>query len=93
MFSSKANGDFCRGGNQYKWSSPQCISTLTIAGVGIVSLVIYETFFRKDGIFHHGLFANRNAPIAVCSIFIEGVVYITLNIFLVRLVNASLAAR
>lgn len=47
-----------------------------------MTLVIYQGFFKKNGIFHHGLFANRNGPIAVLSIFIEGVVYITLNIFL-----------
>jgi len=46
----------------------------------IVALVVYETKFKKDGMFHHGLFSNGwNFVIALFCVFVEGLVFFAAN--------------
>jgi len=42
-----------------------------------VVLGIWEWKGKKDGIFHHGLFQDRNFPLVLLAIAIEGFVYVS----------------
>lgn len=65
--------------NPYPWSDAHTSATFAIGLAFIVLLCIYETFFKKDGMFHHGLFKHRNFPIALGCIFCEGVAFFAAN--------------
>lgn len=69
--------------NPYAWSDPHVCATFAVGVVLGIFLVVYETIFRKDGMFHHGLFAsNRNFTIALICIFCEGVAFFAVNVYL-----------
>ncbi|KAG9246622.1 major facilitator superfamily domain-containing protein [Calycina marina] len=77
---------FCLGlsylDNPYAWSDSH-VSAIFAVGLALaVGLVVYETWFKKDGIFHHGLFrANRNFVIAVLCVFCEGISFFAGNTY------------
>jgi hypothetical protein len=49
----------------------------------IVALATHQWKFKKDGMFHHGLFAkDRNFAIALGCTCVEGLVFFTANSFL-----------
>lgn len=75
---------FCVGlswsGNPYSWSNPHVSATFAVGCLLAVALVVYETWVKKDGMFHHGLFTgNRNFAIALFCVFAEGVAFFAAN--------------
>lgn len=77
---------FCLGlswsQNPYPWSDPHVAATFSIGLALAVGLVVYETYFIKDGMFHHGLFRNnRNFAIAILCVFAEGIAFFAANIY------------
>lgn len=65
--------------NPYPWSDAHTSATFAVGMAFIVLLCVYEVFFKKDGMFHHGLFRNKNFPIALACIFCEGVAFFAAN--------------
>jgi protein-S-isoprenylcysteine O-methyltransferase Ste14 len=66
--------------NPHEWSDPRVSATFA-AGISLcLALIVYETRFKKDGLFHHGLFSrNRNFAIACFAIFFEGLAFFAVN--------------
>jgi MFS family permease len=68
--------------NPYPWSDPQVSATFAVGLVFAVALVVYETWFKKDGMFHHGLFKRgRNFPVSLFCVFAEGVAFFAANTY------------
>jgi MFS family permease len=65
--------------NPYPWSDPHTSATFASGLFLIILFALYETFVKKDGMFHHGLFRSRNFPLAVFCIFCEGVAFFAAN--------------
>jgi hypothetical protein len=66
--------------NPYSWRNVHIIATFTIGCVLLIGLALYETFVRKDGMFHHALFKRgRNFSLALLCIFVEGLVFFGVN--------------
>lgn len=69
--------------NPYNWSNPHVSATFAIGAFLFIVLAVYEFKFKKDGIFHHGLFtSNRNFRIAMICVFCEGIAFFAANIYL-----------
>lgn len=74
--------------NPYSWSNPHIVATFTVGVVFSLALVVYETWIKKDGMFHHGLFTtNRNFSIALFAVFAEGVAFFASNTYFPFQVN------
>ncbi|KAK4170503.1 major facilitator superfamily domain-containing protein [Cladorrhinum sp. PSN259] len=74
--------------NPYEWSDVRVSGTFAIGLAIAISLAVYETFFKKDGMFHHGLFTgNRNFTIATLCVFSEGVAFFAANTYFAFQVN------
>ncbi|KAH7632551.1 major facilitator superfamily domain-containing protein [Sordaria sp. MPI-SDFR-AT-0083] len=65
--------------NPYPWSDAHVSATFGIGMALIIALAVYETFFKKDGMFHHGLFKNRNFSIVLICLFCEGLAFFGAN--------------
>ncbi|KFY39710.1 hypothetical protein V495_05775 [Pseudogymnoascus sp. VKM F-4514 (FW-929)] len=75
---------FCMGlswsQNPYDWPEVHIMVPFFVGLAFIAALIIYETRFKKDGMFHHGLFTSgRNFPIALFGVFVEGLVFFAAN--------------
>lgn len=69
-------------GNPYSWADAHVSATFAVGVVLALVLVVYETWFRSDGMFHHGLFTgNRNFSIALFCVFAEGLAFFAANIY------------
>lgn len=65
------------GGNTYPWRSGKVLGPL-IGGILVLALLgLWEWKGKKDGIFHHGLFQDRNFGLVLLAIAIEGFVYVS----------------
>lgn len=68
--------------NPFPWSDPHVSATFAIGVALGIALVVYETWFRKDGMFHHGLFSkNRNFTVAIVLVFCEGLAFFAANVY------------
>ncbi|KFX98665.1 hypothetical protein O988_04249 [Pseudogymnoascus sp. VKM F-3808] len=56
----------------YPWSDPHVSVPFAVGISSIVALVLYALFIKKDGMIHHKLFQNRNFPIVLGCLFVEG---------------------
>jgi MFS family permease len=66
--------------NPYSWTDAHILAPFLIGCVLIVALAVYETKFKKDGMFHHGLFSNGwNFTIALVCVFVEGLSFFAAN--------------
>lgn len=65
--------------NPYPWSDAHTSATFACGLFLVILFGLYETFAKKDGMFHHGLFRNRNFPVALFCIFCEGVAFFAAN--------------
>lgn len=66
--------------NPYSWNDTQIIAPFVIGIATIIGFIVYESVFKKDGLFHHGLFSrNRNFALAVVCVFVEGLSYFASN--------------
>ncbi|KFY91333.1 hypothetical protein V500_04719 [Pseudogymnoascus sp. VKM F-4518 (FW-2643)] len=75
---------FCMGlswsQNPYAWPEVHIMVPFFVGLAFIAALIVYETRFKKDGMFHHGLFSNgRNFSIALFGVFVEGLVFFAAN--------------
>ncbi|EFX04880.1 siderophore iron transporter [Grosmannia clavigera kw1407] len=74
---------FCMGlswsQNPYPWSNPHTSATFAVGLALFLVLVAYETWFKTDGMLHHGLFGHRNFAIALLCVFVEGLVFFAAN--------------
>ncbi|CAM1506340.1 Fc.00g059810.m01.CDS01 [Cosmosporella sp. VM-42] len=67
--------------NPYPWTDARVAGTFSV-GLGLaVCLIIYETWFKKDGMFHHQLFKHRNFAIALFCISAEGAAFFAANTY------------
>ncbi len=66
--------------NPYGWSNAHILAPFIIGIALIACLAVYETMFKKDGMFHHGLFQNGwNFVIALVCVFVEGLSFFAAN--------------
>ena len=75
---------FCMGlswsQNPYTWPNVRIMVPFFLGLAFMVALGVYETRFKKDGMFHHGLFSmGRNFVIALFCVFVEGLVFFAAN--------------
>ncbi|EXJ67521.1 uncharacterized protein A1O5_09534 [Cladophialophora psammophila CBS 110553] len=69
--------------NPYPWGSVRVYVTFTCGVVLTIAFGIYEWYFKKDGILNHRLFQNRNFPLSIVLMFVEGAFFFTVNGYLV----------
>ena len=68
--------------NPFEWSDPHVSATFGVGMAFALALVVYETWVKKDGMFHHGLFMrNRNFAVATLCVFAEGVAFFAANTY------------
>ncbi|KAH8896302.1 MFS general substrate transporter [Thozetella sp. PMI_491] len=77
---------FCLGlsyfENPYDFRDAHVATTFAIGLALGLGLMVYETWFKTDGMFHHGTFTgNRNFAIATCCVFGEGVAFFAANTY------------
>ncbi|KIH91218.1 siderophore iron transporter [Sporothrix brasiliensis 5110] len=65
--------------NPYPWSDPHTSATFAVGLALLVGLIVYEIWFKKDGMLHHDLFTHRNFAIALGCVFVEGLVFFAAN--------------
>ncbi|KAH7133863.1 major facilitator superfamily domain-containing protein [Dactylonectria macrodidyma] len=65
--------------NPYSWTDAHVLAPFTIGIVLTVTLVVYEIYGRRDGMFHHDLFRHRNFALSLGCIFVEGLVFFCAN--------------
>jgi MFS family permease len=68
--------------NPYAWSDPHVSATFAIAIVLLLSLALYETRFKKGGMFNHKLFkfsGDYNFAICLFCVFTEGSAFFAAN--------------
>lgn len=74
---------FCLGlswaQNPYPWTSANVLATFLVGVAVTTALIVYQWRFRRDGMFHHGLFRDRNFPIALLGVFCEGITFYCSN--------------
>lgn len=74
---------FCLGlswsQNPFPWSDPHVSATFAVGLFFMALLGVYETFFKKDGMFHHSLFRNRNFALSMVCLFCEGLAFFAAN--------------
>jgi len=58
--------------NPYSWRSLHVLGPFLVGVSILIALIAYEWKFKKDGLFHHSLFCDRNFPIALGCIYVEG---------------------
>ncbi|KAK3488570.1 hypothetical protein B0T13DRAFT_520476 [Neurospora crassa] len=68
--------------NPFEWRDPQVSATFAVGMQLVIGLVLYETWIKKDGMFHHKLFTgNRNFAVAMFCVFSEGVAFFAANTY------------
>jgi hypothetical protein len=75
---------FCMGlvwsQNPYSWTDAHILAPFIIGCVLILCLIVYETRFTKNGMFHHSLFnRGRNFGLVIGCIFVEGLIFFSCN--------------
>jgi hypothetical protein len=68
--------------NPYSWRNADILAPFVIETVILIGLGVHQTFFKRDGMFHHGLFKkDRNFTVSLICVFIEGMGYFAANAF------------
>jgi MFS family permease len=68
--------------NPYPWSDPHVSASFAVGVFLALMLILYETRFKKDGMFHHSLFKGKpNFTIAIICVFCEGIAFFAANIY------------
>ena len=64
--------------NPYPWDDAHVLATFLLGIFISGGLIVYETKYKRDGMFHHMLFSrSRNFALALGCIFVEGLVFFT----------------
>ncbi len=58
--------------NPYPWANAHVLGPFLVGVVLLFLLAGYEWKIKKDGLFHHSLFRNRNFPLSLVCIYVEG---------------------
>jgi hypothetical protein len=68
--------------NPYEWTDPRVSATFAVGLALFLCLTTYEIFFKKDGMFHHGLFTgNRNFTISLIAVACDGLAFFAANTY------------
>ena len=67
--------------NPYHWNGPHILAPFIIGVILLAAFCLYEWHFKNDGMAHHDLFKSRNFPIALITIFDEGLVFFAVNTY------------
>jgi MFS family permease len=68
--------------NPYGWTDAHVLATFLIGLALIACLALYATKFKKDGMFHHGLFSRGwNFVIALACLVVDGLAFFAMNIY------------
>jgi len=71
---------FASGLVLFPWTDAHILAPFLIGVALIACLAVYESRFKADGMFHHGLFTNGwNFVIALLCVFVEGVSFFAAN--------------
>jgi MFS family permease len=65
--------------NPYPWTDSHVLAPFVVGICLAIALVAYEIMVKKDGMFHHRLFQDRNFPLALGCVFAEGMVFFCAN--------------
>jgi MFS family permease len=68
--------------NPYPWPDPHVFATFSLGVAALIALAVYETRFKKYGMFHHGLFTHSgsmNFAICIVCVFTEGAAFFAVN--------------
>jgi MFS family permease len=65
--------------NPYSWTNAHVLATFLTGVILSLGLILYEWYFKRDGMFHHGLFGDRNFAIALGCVFVEGLIFFSAN--------------
>ncbi|KAH6885316.1 major facilitator superfamily domain-containing protein [Thelonectria olida] len=73
----------CWSQNPYPWSDAHTLAPFAIGVALGIALVVYETKFKTDGMFHHGLFQGKdwNFAISLAAVFCEGVAFFATTVY------------
>lgn len=69
--------------NPYGWGNVHVLAPFIVSVVVLAVLGIHQWKIRKDGLFHHRLFSDRNFVVSVTSMFVEGLSFFTTNSYFV----------
>jgi hypothetical protein len=76
---------FCLGlsysQNPFSWSDAHVAAPFALGCAFILALIVYEWKYKRDGLFHHDLFRNRNFALSLAGIWIEGFVFMAANLW------------
>ena len=67
--------------NPYHWNGSHILAPFIIGVILLAAFCLYEWHFKNDGMAHHDLFKSRNFPIALITIFDEGLVFFAVNTY------------
>ena len=68
--------------NPYAWTDAHVLAPLILGAGFLIGLVVHQTFLKKDGLFHHGLFKkDRNFALALFIILVDGIVFYVANVY------------
>lgn len=65
--------------NPYPWSDAHVLGPFIVGLVMMIAFIVYEFFFYKEGILHHGLWRHRNFGLSLFIIFVEGLAFFSFN--------------
>jgi hypothetical protein len=72
------------GGGLYAWKSVQVLGRVIAGIVTLIAFGVYEGYFTKTGILHHGLFTGKNGrtfSLCVGLMLIEGILLFVYIVF------------
>ncbi|KAB5549530.1 major facilitator superfamily domain-containing protein [Coniochaeta sp. 2T2.1] len=64
--------------NPYSWRDAHVLAPFVVGVLGAIAFIAYE-YFKKDGMVHRKLFQDRNFAIALGCLFVEGLVFFSVN--------------
>lgn len=70
-------------GNPHPFVSAQNLTLFVLGIVILMVFVLHGIFIKTDGLLHHKLFRNRNFVIVLFVIFTEGLMFFTINSYLI----------
>lgn len=70
------------GGGAYPWKSAHAIVPTVVGAVLLVVFGLHQTYIKKDGLFHHQQFKNRNFALSITAQFVEGIFYYVYNAYI-----------
>ncbi|KAH7409711.1 major facilitator superfamily domain-containing protein [Cadophora sp. MPI-SDFR-AT-0126] len=66
----------------YSWTDPHVLGPFLVSIVLMIGFVVYSWLLRDDGFMDHKLFGDRNFPMALALIFLEGLSFFAANSYL-----------